>query len=132
MTPVAAQWVLRTGAALMLVCGLAVAGFGAYIFLDDARTQGEFLDGLGLVVGGVIGGLGLAVSVAAVAVLWLAPSHPGLTGGVVAVFGLGLSLVGVLFTPALLLVGLAMCALGVGAALVAPTGAIHSPGGSSR
>ncbi len=131
---------LRAAAAIVALAGGSVVVLGLGLVADDLSTRGEMFDGLGVVFGLVIGGVGAVVIGAAALCLWLVRRKPTAAAVIVIVVGVlvagaGWVVVGgsgPLVAGPMILGGLLVAGMGFGGALVQPDGTIDSPGGSAR
>ncbi len=133
------HWSLRGAAVSVALAGLAVATFGISVALEDASRSGEMLDGLGIVIGLGLAGIGLFVVVLAGVLLWMVPRHPAGVAAALTACGAGIAWVSYLLVsgegrPAVVgvLGGVMVALVGLAALLACFTGAIHSAGGRSR
>ncbi len=122
---------------LVSVAGVAGLGGGMFMVALDLRTRTDDFDGLGVLFGAVLSGLGvLLLGVAGLAV-WLAHRHPFRAGVVLCVFGslvaglgvLALQTFGVVLAVPLVLGGLLVGGIGFGAAVGASAKPVGSAGG---
>ena len=79
---------------LAVVAGLVAVGFGGWAIAADLRERGDTWDGLGVLIGALFAGGGLAAGVAAVVAIRVARSRPTaarVIGVLLALAGLGVA-----------------------------------------
>lgn len=140
MNPALARPAVWVGSGLVALLGGAAVVGGAFVVVLDMQTRTDDFDGLGVLLGLVLGGLGAVLLAVAGLAAWLARRHTWGAGVMLCVLGLLMAGVGVLVLQAfgsmmaapIVLTGLLVGGIGFGAAVGASSGTIGSSGGYPR